>query len=282
MNCNTTNHPGAPRCLFLRNRLSGFSHERAMTDHDKTLDAVRLLKQLQRSQAFHASGAAGIERELGILRRWQAARLARTHTDLLLDPHYRPAAEFFLDELYGDRDFSQREQDLARVVPMMTHILPAAVLRTAGMALELNALSHELDAQLTRLLIEEFGLRTTLNEVAYVAAYRRCACYDLRRHQIDLTEQLGRDLQIIVTKRFIHTALKLARTPARLAGLEELHRFLEAGFHAFRHMGADAGTFLTTIIGRERAILERISAGHPRPLELEPVSSTPGIIIPPP
>jgi hypothetical protein len=34
-------------------------------------------------------------------------------------------------------------------------------------------------------------------------------------------------------------------------------------------MGADAGTFVTTVVGRERAILERIRAGHPRPLELE-------------
>jgi hypothetical protein len=143
------------------------------------------------------------------------------------------------------------------------------VLHAAGLALELNALSHELDARMTRIWIEECGPRAELDDSAYVAAYRRCASYDQRRHQIDLTERLGRDLQAIVPKRFIHTALKLARTPARLAGLGELHRFLEAGFHAFHHMGADAGTFVTLITGRERAILERIRVGHPRPLELD-------------
>jgi hypothetical protein len=47
-----------------------------------------------------------------------------------------------------------------------------------------------------------------------------------------------------------------------------LHRFLETGFRAFHHMGANAGTFVTTIIGRERTILGRIRAGHPQPLEL--------------
>ena len=240
-----------------------------MNDHDKAFHAARLLKQLQRSQTFHASGAAGIERELSLLRSWQAARLARTHADLLRSPSYRPAAEFFLTELYGDRDMSQLEHDLARIVPMMTRILPAAVLHTAALALELNALSHELDAQLTQVLVAEFGLRNAVDEAAYVAAYRRCAGYEQRYHQIDLTERLGRDLQAIVPKRVIHAALKLARTPARLAGLGELHRFLESGFHAFRHMGADAGTFVTTIIGRERTILERIRAGHPRPLELD-------------
>lgn len=240
-----------------------------MSDHDRIFNAARLLEQLRRGQAFHADGAVGIERELSLLRRWQSARLARTHADLLHSPRYRPAAEFFLDELYGDRDLGQLEHDLARVVPMMARVLPASVLHTAGLALELNALSHELDARMTRIWIEESGPRAELDDSAYVAAYRRCASYDQRRHQIDLTERLGRDLQAIVPKRFIHTALKLARTPARLAGLGELHRFLEAGFHAFHHMGADAGTFVILITGRERAILERIRVGHPRPLELD-------------
>lgn len=239
-----------------------------MSDHDKTFNAARLLEQLQCSQAFHTNGAVGIEQELSLLRRWQSARLARTHADLLRSPLYRPAAEFFLDELYGDRDLSQVERDLARIVPMMARVLPAAVLHTAGLALELNALSHELDARMTRTLIAEFDPHE-LNETVYVAVYRHCASYEQRYRQIDLTERLGRDLQAIVPKRIIHAALKLARTPARLAGLGELHRFLEAGFHAFHHMGTNAGAFVTTIISREHAILERIRTGHPRPLELD-------------
>ena len=42
------------------------------------------------------------------------------------------------DRLYGNRDFHQREQDLARVVPVMIRILPAPVLCTAALALELS------------------------------------------------------------------------------------------------------------------------------------------------
>ncbi len=239
-----------------------------MTDHEENSGAARLLEQLRRSQSIHRDGAAGVEREFGILRRWQSARLARTHADLRVHPRYRLAAEFFLDELYGDRDFHQRERDLARIVPTMARILPANVLHTAALALELNALSHELDALMTRILVAEFGLRDALDEATYLAAYRRCARYAQRRRQIDLVEQLGRDLRRVVHKHFIHTALKLARTPARLAGLGELHRFLEAGFGAFRHMGAEAETFVTLITDRERTLLERMRAGHPRPLDL--------------
>ncbi len=239
-----------------------------MTDPEKNAGAARLLEQLRRGQTFHHDGVAGVEREFGILRRWQSARLAGTHADLLVHPHYRPAAEFFLDELYGDRDFRQLEHDLGRIVPTMTRILPAKVLYAAALALELNALSRELDMRMTRILVAEFGLRDALDEATYLAAYRRCANYEQRRRQIDLVEQLGRDLRRVVHKPFIEAALKMAKTPARLAGLGELHRFLEAGFRAFRHMGVEAETFVTLITRREREIMERIHAGHPQPLGL--------------
>jgi hypothetical protein len=44
------------------------------------------------------------------------------------------------------------------------------------------------------------------------------------------------------------------RAPAKLAGLAELHAFLEDGYRAFRKMG-DPTEFLATIQRRERAIL---------------------------
>lgn len=241
-----------------------------MNDDDKQHNAAKLLEQLQRSQAFHQEGIIGIEEEFSRLRRWQSARLARTHADLLHHPRYQAAAIFFLEELYGDRDLRQRERDLTRIAPMMSRILPAGALHSAALALELNALSYELDAAMTRILIASGHLRDTqLDEAAYVAAYRRCAGYEFRRHQIDLIEQLGEDLEKIVRKHLIRTALKVAKTPARLAGVGELHRFLEAGFHAFRQMGADARTFVATITRRERIILEQISAGHAHPFELQ-------------
>ncbi len=81
-----------------------------MTDHEKTRNAARLLEQLQRNQALHTRSAVGLERELSLLRRWQSARLARTYADLLQNARYRPAAEFFLDELYGNGDLGQRDR----------------------------------------------------------------------------------------------------------------------------------------------------------------------------
>jgi hypothetical protein len=53
------------------------------------------------------------------LKEWQAARLARSYADLLASKRYNPAAEFFLSDLYGPKDFRSRDEELARVVPIM-------------------------------------------------------------------------------------------------------------------------------------------------------------------
>ena len=50
---------------------------------------------------------------------WQARRLRMTYADLAADPRYSAAIEFFQNDLYGAADFSRRDADLARVVPVM-------------------------------------------------------------------------------------------------------------------------------------------------------------------
>ncbi|RZA15275.1 MAG: hypothetical protein EOP93_17185, partial [Lysobacteraceae bacterium] len=64
-------------------------------------------------------------RWLKILQAWQADRLERSFKTFLHDPARRPAARFFLTDVYGDHDFSQRDADIARVIPMMQRVLPA-------------------------------------------------------------------------------------------------------------------------------------------------------------
>src|SRR3546814_13235731 len=79
------------------------------------------------------------------LRRWQAARLRDSFAHFLADPSRRPAAEFFLDDVYGDRDFTRRDADIARVLPMMQRLLPEKLLGTVADAIELGALTQALD-----------------------------------------------------------------------------------------------------------------------------------------
>ena len=45
----------------------------------------------------------------------------------LADPTRRAAAMFFLTDVYGDHDFSRRDADIARVIPIMRPLLPAVL-----------------------------------------------------------------------------------------------------------------------------------------------------------
>jgi hypothetical protein len=213
-------------------------------------------------------GAAGqpdrVATVLPLLRHWQAQRLARTYADLAADERYAPAAAFFLSDIYGERDFSARDGAVERAYPLLQKTLPKAALAPIERAVELDALSKELDTALASALVGDPDVTDTITEAAYARAYRRCNNRAQRLHQIELTVAVGADLDRTVAKPLVHRLLILARAPARAAGFGELQDFLERGFAAFRHMGG-AAAFLKTIETRERLILERLFAGHPQP-----------------
>ncbi|MET0204196.1 MAG: hypothetical protein ABW276_07795 [Casimicrobiaceae bacterium] len=188
---------------------------------------------------------------------WQARRLRTTYADLAADPRYTAAVTFFQNDLYSGADYSRRDADLARVVPTMVKMLPEGVIATVALAMELNALSQELD----RALLERLPRADAQFSVAeYCKAYRRAGNFPLRRRQIKLIGEVGAALDRYVQKPLVRTALAMMRQPARLAGMGALQEFLERGFAAFRAMGG-ADTFLRTIDERETRIMESIAGG---------------------
>jgi hypothetical protein len=192
---------------------------------------------------------------------WQARRLRATYADLAAQPRYLPAIEFFETDLYGGGDFARRDADLARVMPVMSRMLPAGVIATVGKAVELNALSQELDRLLLARLPRPDGRFAVVD---YCRAFRRMGHIADRERQIRLIGEIGAALDHYVEKPLIHGALKMMRQPAKLAGLEALQHFLERGVGAFRTMkGADV--FLATIVARETALVEAIFAGETAP-----------------
>ena len=229
-----------------------------------------LLHELQRVQDLHADRQrnADLDRALDQLGVWQSRRLRATYTDLAAHPRYADAIAFFLSDLYGS-DFAQRDADLARVVPLMVRMLPERVIATVAMALELNTLAQELD----RLLLAHLPHQdATLTVAAYCQAFRAMGHRPERGRQVELIGEIGRGLDSVVRKPFIHAALVMMRQPARLAGLAVLHDFLERGFEAFHKMHG-AEHFLATIDARERALFDRIFAGEEAPFE-DPLAQT--------
>ena len=192
---------------------------------------------------------------------WQARRLRATYADLAAQVRYVKAIEFFENDLYGGGDFARRDADLARVMPVMARMLPAGVIGTVAKAVEVNALSQELD----RLLLARMPRPDGRFSVAeYCRAFRKMGRRPERERQIALIGEIGMALDHYVDKPLIHGALKMMRQPARLAGLEALQHFLERGVGAFRRMrGADE--FLATILARENALVEAIFAGETAP-----------------
>lgn len=204
-----------------------------------------------------ASADASVARKRNLLRAWQSERLAATHADLLADRRYHAAAAFFLGELYGTKDTTQRDADVARVVPTLSKFLPESGVETVADAMELDALSEDLDAAMTTALGKRID---AIDAKAYGGAYRTVGRRADRVHQVELIAHLGQALEKLTKRAFAGTALKMMRKPAAAVGLSDLQAFLESGYDAFRGMGS-AAEFLDIIVSRERAVLEGLFAG---------------------
>lgn len=198
------------------------------------------------------------------LKRWQADRLERTFADLSARPNYAAASRFFLDDLYGEHDVSWRDRDVQRMLPTLRAWLPESVMLTVADALELDQLTHCLDLELAGQLEALLPRNRRLDEAAYAEAYRRAGDRERRSRQIDLLIEVGQELEKIVKKPLVFTMLRVARGPAKAAGLGKLQAFLERGFSAFRTMGS-ADDFLAAIERREREAMRRLFAHEADP-----------------
>jgi hypothetical protein len=196
------------------------------------------------------------------LQRWQIERLRRTYADLAGDARYADALEFFVQDLYGPHEYTQRDKDLRKVLHSWERLLPERASRAVTAALALEALSQNLDLA----VVDAVG-GAKLTEATYAQAYREIGRRPDRERQIELIVDAGRALEELIEKPAIGAALRLARAPARLAGVMALHTFLVRGFNAFAKM-RDAAPLLNAIEERERAIMAALFAGSSRPFDL--------------
>jgi hypothetical protein len=182
------------------------------------------------------------------LKRYQQDRFSKTYADLLGSPRHGPASRFFLEELYGPRDFSQRDAQFARVVPALVKLFPDEIVATVQTLAELHALSETLDSETASHLDG-----TRIDAPGYVAAWQATGRASDRERQIALTLAVGESLDVLTRNPLVRNTLRMMRGPARAAGLAELQAFLEVGFDAFRAMHG-AREFLDLIARRERAL----------------------------
>ena len=219
---------------------------------------------LERNAALRGlfKGEPALRARLEELQAWQAGRLRSTYADLLDQPRYRMAVEFFLGELYGAGDPTARDRDLLRVEHVMERLLPAQALHALTLAIELEILSQELDGDVVRALPDG-----PITGDSYAAGYRGADRRADRERQIDLIIECGQYLDKLVRLPLLRGLVRLARRPAHAAGFGALHEFLERGLEAFDRMGR-ADEFLGTIGQRERTLSANLFAGRRDPFDV--------------
>lgn len=221
---------------------------------------VAQLQAVEHERRLRA-GDAALAARVEAIKRFQHARFQATYADLAADARYAGAARFFLDDLYGPHDFSERDAQFARIVPALVRLFPDDIVGTVGDLASLHALSEQLDTAMAQHL-PPTAAAAEIDQAAYAQAWRAVGQRAARDRQIGLMLQIGRALDRYTRNPVLRHSLRMMRRPARAAGLGALQQFLETGFDTFRAMkGAD--DFLRIVAEREQALAQRLFGDSP-------------------
>lgn len=227
------------------------------------------LREVRAERARRAEDDA-LAAAVAAVKQFQHARFTHSYADLLAQPRYARAARFFLDDLYGPTDFTQRDEQFARVVPALVRLFPAELVGTVLELAQLHALSERLD---TAMALALGGC--VLDGRSYGRAWRQVGDAPARARQIDLMLAVGLALDRYTRSAFLRHSLRLMRGPAQAAGLGALQGFLETGFDTFKAMNG-AQAFLGLIEQRERALAAHLFGGGDAELGGSPVAPASG------
>jgi hypothetical protein len=206
-------------------------------------------------QALEASPA--LRDALAQVKRVQSRRFAGTYADLLAGGPYAAAAQFFLVELYSDKDYAERDAQFARIAGAIEKLFPRQVAATAVALAQLHALTEELDQAMGLAWLAQVDGEAS-DSSRYVAAWREVGRRSDREDQLRVVLGIGQEMARLTRTAGLRMMLKMMRGPAAAAGLGALQRFLEFGFDTFAAMARRTGAveeFLEIIRMRESALM---------------------------
>ena len=191
------------------------------------------------------------------VKRFQARRFAGTYADLLRAGPFSAASRFFLDELYSDKDYAERDAQFARIAGAIERFFPAQVVHTAVRLAQLHALTEQLDFAMAQAWRSP-AAQNLPSPARYVQAWRDVQQRAERDRQLEVVLDIGQEMARLTRTPGLRLGLKMMRGPAAASGLTALQRFLEAGFDTFAGMAKQRGkveTFLDIIRSRELALI---------------------------
>jgi hypothetical protein len=207
-----------------------------------------------------ARAQPGLQLAMSAIKRLQARRFAGSYADLLADPKYASAARFFLDELYSDKDYAERDAQFSRIAGALEKLFPQHVVTTAVELANLHMLTEQLDHDMAgRWLLDEPA--SGGEAVRYARAWRAVGRREDRLAQLEVVMDIGRELERLTRKPGLRLALRMMRGPASAAGMGSLQTFLEAGFDTFAQLARQrqgVEVFLETIRSRELALINML------------------------
>jgi hypothetical protein len=243
--------------------------------------ATAILTHLQKVDALRAQAAA--EPSWGAwvqrVKRYQALRFERTYDDVLQDPATQRAGRFFLTELYGDRDFTSRDAQFARIVPRIKRMFSDDLLKTLERLSALHALSERMDVEMAQALarIDQNApaqdQTPPVTATTYAQAWQSVGHRAQRNQQVAFMLEVGGDLARLTRHAVLRHSLKLMRLPAKAAGLSALQHFLEEGFDAFAAL-PDAKGFVQTVGQREQRLVDALFDENPGEWRTDPPQSS--------
>ena len=232
-----------------------------------SVEKVTELRQL-------ATSTPGLAQAVSAVKALQAKRFTGTYFDLLHIPQYQPATQFFLEELYSEQDYSQRDAQFSRIAGTLERMFPNQVVQTAVSLAQLHSLTEELDVAMAQSWLsmsttaDDTVVGTVDNVDRYIAAWHTVGRRADRDAQLSGALRVGQELVILTRTPGLRMALKMMRKPATLAGLADLQHFLESGFDTFAAMGPKKPSktgqpegpahFLETVKKREAALINQL------------------------
>jgi hypothetical protein len=215
------------------------------------VEKVAQLRQL-------ATETPGLAQAVSEIKAFQAKRFTGTYFDLLHIPQYQPATQFFLEELYSENDYSQRDAQFSRIAGTLERMFPQQVVQTAVALAQLHCLTEELDLATAQSWLNNPDPNPVTR---YITAWQKVGRRADRDAQLSGSLAVGQELVTLTRTPGLRLALKMMRKPASLAGMAALQHFLESGFDTFAAMGSKSeGTafFLETVKKREAALIDQL------------------------
>jgi len=238
--------------MFTRNFCDKSSAEIASHQIRGALSDVAAIRQ--RVAASPALATALVQ-----VKTFQAQRFATDYGDLLASPLFGPSASFFLQELYSERDYSERDAQFFKVAGVIEVSFPKRVLEITTLLARLHLTTETLDLHMAQCWDPELPLSPTEK---YRRAWARIHQGAVRQWQLETVLGIGRELHGLTRKPGLRILLKSMRGPAKVAGLSTLQGFLESGFDCFAELTRTPGaveTFLDTVAIREQRWLDQLN-----------------------